>query len=73
MSLRLHAIISANPPEATAEVIAHCEPISVSESTCWVGVKNHQLPKPLKVGSRSSASRVDEICAPISQSNVRND
>lgn len=71
--MRLHAIISANPSKATAVVIAHCEPISVNESTCWVGVKSDQLPRPLKFASRTNAWRVDEICTLIPQPNAHDD
>jgi hypothetical protein len=73
MSLRLHAIVTANLPEATDEVIAHREPISVSGSIRWVSVKSHQYSKPPKRGRRTSAWRVDEIFALISHPDVRNE
>lgn len=73
MSMRLDATVTANPPEAADEAIAHCESISVRESICWVDVKNRHFPKPLKVGYRMSARPVDEICALIPQPNTRND
>jgi predicted DNA-binding transcriptional regulator AlpA len=73
MSMRLHAIVTANLPEATKEVTAPCGPISVSESTCWVGVKRRHFPKPMTLGSCTTGKRVKEIRALIPQPNARND
>jgi predicted DNA-binding transcriptional regulator AlpA len=36
-------------------------PIPVSKSTWWAGVKDGRFPKPVKLGTRISAWRVEDI------------
>lgn len=36
-------------------------PIPVSKSTWWAGVKSGRFPKPIKLGSRITAWRVEDI------------
>jgi prophage regulatory protein len=38
-------------------------PIPVSKSTWWVGVKSGRFPKPVKLGPRITAWRVEDIRA----------
>lgn len=40
-------------------------PIPVSKSTWWAGVKDGRFPKPVKLGPRITAWRVDDIRALI--------
>ncbi|MCB1518920.1 MAG: AlpA family phage regulatory protein [Hyphomicrobiaceae bacterium] len=47
--LRLPAIIAPNGP------------IPVSKSTWWAGVKNGRYPKPVKLSTRVTAWRVEDI------------
>jgi predicted DNA-binding transcriptional regulator AlpA len=51
--LRLSSIISPNGP------------IPVSRSTWWAGVKDGRYPKPVKLGPRITAWRVEDIRALI--------
>lgn len=43
-------------------ILAH---IPVSRSTWWAGVKSGRFPKPVKLGSRTTAWRVEDIRALI--------
>ena len=47
--VRLRAIIAPNGP------------IPVSKSTWWAGVKDGRFPKPVKLGPRTTAWRVEDI------------
>jgi prophage regulatory protein len=49
--LRLHSIIGPG------------NPIPVSKSTWWAGVKSGRYPQPVKLGPRITAWRVDDIRA----------
>lgn len=40
-------------------------PIPVSRSTWWAGVKSGRFPKPVKLGPRTTAWRVEDIRALI--------
>ncbi len=51
--IRLVSILSPNGP------------IPVSKSTWWAGVKDGRFPKPVKLGPRITAWRVDDIRALI--------
>ena len=58
--LRLHQIIgnpNADPPIPAL--------IPVSRSTWWAGVKDGRFPKSVKLGPRTTAWRVEDICALI--------
>ena len=44
-------------------IIAPNGPIPVSKSTWWAGVKDGRFPKPVKLGSRITVWRVDDIRA----------
>ena len=60
--LRLKQIIGnpvANPPIPPV--------IPVSRSTWWAGVKSGRFPKPIKLGPRITAWRVEDIRAFIAQ------
>ena len=46
-------------------VLAPKGPIPVSKSTWWEGVKSGRFPKPVKLGPRITAWRVEEIRALI--------
>ena len=46
-------------------VIAPAGPIPVSKSTWWAGVKSGRYPKPVKLGPRITAWRVEDIRALI--------
>ena len=42
-------------------------PIPVSKSTWWAGVKSGRFPKPVKLGPRTTAWRVEDIRSLIAQ------
>ncbi|MEH6725488.1 MAG: AlpA family phage regulatory protein [Hyphomicrobiales bacterium] len=42
-------------------ILAPSGPIPVSKSTWWAGVKDGRFPKPVKLGPRITAWRVDDI------------
>ncbi|SDF12688.1 helix-turn-helix transcriptional regulator [Thalassobaculum litoreum] len=42
-------------------ILAPGGPIPVSKSTWWAGVKSGRYPKPLKLGPRITAWRVEDI------------
>lgn len=44
-----------------ASILAPRGPIPVSKSTWWAGVKSGRYPKPLKLGPRITAWRVEDI------------
>ena len=46
-------------------ILAPNGPIPVSKSTWWTGVKDGRFPKPVKLGPRITAWRVDDIRALI--------
>jgi predicted DNA-binding transcriptional regulator AlpA len=46
-----------------ASIIAPAGPIPVSKSTWWAGVKTGRYPKPVKLGPRITAWRVEDIRA----------
>ena len=48
-------------------ILAPRGPIPVSKSTWWAGVKGGQFPKPVKLGPRITAWRVEDIRALIEQ------
>jgi prophage regulatory protein len=48
-----------------ASVLAPRGPIPVSRSTWWAGVKAGRYPKPVKLGPRITAWRVEDIRALI--------
>ena len=50
-----------------ASVLAPRGPIPVSKSTWWAGVKSGRFPKPVKLGPRTTAWRVEGIRALIAQ------
>jgi predicted DNA-binding transcriptional regulator AlpA len=43
------------------QILAPEGPIPVSKSTWWAGVKDGRFPKPVKLGTRISAWRVEDI------------
>ena len=43
-------------------------PIPVSRSTWWAGVKTGRFPKPVKLGPRTTAWRVEDIRALVENS-----
>jgi hypothetical protein len=60
--VRLHQILGdpkAEPPTPPV--------IPVSKSTWWQGVKTGRFPKPIKLGPRITAWRVDDILKLIAQ------
>jgi prophage regulatory protein len=42
-------------------IIAPSGPIPVSKSTWWQGVKDGRFPKPVKLGAKTMAWRVEDI------------
>lgn len=48
-----------------SSVLAPAGPIPVSKSTWWAGVKTGRYPKPMKLGPRITAWRVEDIRALI--------
>jgi predicted DNA-binding transcriptional regulator AlpA len=48
-------------------ILAPGGPIPVSKSTWWAGVKSGRFPKPVKLGPRVTAWRVEDIQSLIAQ------
>jgi predicted DNA-binding transcriptional regulator AlpA len=48
-------------------ILAPNGPIPVSKSTWWAGIKNGRYPKPVKLGPRITAWRVEDIHALIAE------
>jgi len=48
-----------------SSILAPLGPILVSKSTWWAGIKDGRFPKPIKLGSRITAWRVEDIRALI--------
>lgn len=46
-------------------ILAPAGPIPVSKSTWWAGVKDGRFPKPVKLGSRITVWRAEDIRALI--------
>ncbi len=46
-------------------ILAPIGPIPVSKSTWWAGIKTGRFPKPVKLGPRITAWRVEDIRALI--------
>jgi prophage regulatory protein len=44
-----------------SSIIAPLGPIPVSKSTWWAGIKDGRFPKPVKLGPRITAWRVEDI------------
>ncbi len=44
-----------------SSILAPAGPIPVSKSTWWAGVKSGRYPKPIKLGPRITAWRVEDI------------
>ncbi len=44
-----------------SSILAPSGPIPVSKSTWWAGVKSGRYPKPMKLGPRITAWRVEDI------------
>jgi prophage regulatory protein len=47
------------------DIIAPAGPLPISKSTWWAGIKAGRYPKPVKLGPRITAWRVDDIRARI--------
>jgi predicted DNA-binding transcriptional regulator AlpA len=61
---------SAEPPALAgflrlSSILAPSGPIPVGRSTWWAGVKTGRFPKPIKLGPRTTAWRVEDIRALI--------
>ena len=50
-----------------SSILAPKGPIPVSKSTWWAGIKTGRFPKPVKLGPRITAWRVEDIRALIEQ------
>ena len=48
-------------------ILAPYGPIPVSKSTWWAGIKDGRYPKPVKLGPRITAWRVEDIRSLISE------
>lgn len=44
-----------------SQILAPAGPIPVSKSTWWAGVKDGRFPKPMKLGSRVTVWRAEDI------------
>ncbi|WP_323012831.1 helix-turn-helix transcriptional regulator [Devosia sp.] len=62
----------SNQPELPAtgfirlsSILAPAGPIPVSKSTWWAGIKDGRFPRPVKLGPRITAWRVEDIRALI--------
>jgi predicted DNA-binding transcriptional regulator AlpA len=53
-----------------ASILAPRGPIPVSKSTWWAGVRSGRFPKPVKLGPRVTAWRVEDIRALIEKVSV---
>lgn len=53
-----------------ASILAPVGPIPVSKSTWWAGIKDGRFPKPVKLGPRITAWRVEDIRALIDRGRV---
>ena len=62
--LRLAAIVG-KPETETSRAVPPIYPVSAS--TWWAGVKSGRYPKPVKLGERVTAWRVEDIRALIEQ------
>lgn len=51
-------------------VLAPLGPIPVSKSTWWAGIKAGRFPKPVKLGPRITAWRVEDIRALIEKGGI---
>jgi predicted DNA-binding transcriptional regulator AlpA len=62
---RRQAIVSHRLPETgflrLNSILAPNGPIPVGRSTWWAGVKDGRYPKPVKLGARITAWRVEDI------------
>ncbi|MDP2804006.1 MAG: AlpA family phage regulatory protein [Phreatobacter sp.] len=62
--------MSHNPTQGLlrlSSIIAPRGPIPVSKSTWWAGVKDGRFPKPIKLGTRITAWRSEDINALIAK------
>jgi prophage regulatory protein len=50
-----------------SSILAPTGPIPVGRSTWWAGVKEGRFPKPVKLGPRTTAWRVEDILALINE------
>lgn len=50
-----------------SQIIGPNQPLPISNSTWWAGVKSGRFPQPVKLGPRTTAWRVEEIVALIAQ------
>lgn len=50
-----------------AAILAPRGPIPVSKSTWWQGIKDGRFPKPVKLGPKTTAWRVEDIRALIAR------
>jgi prophage regulatory protein len=48
-----------------ASILAPTGPIPIGRSTWWAGIKTGRFPKPVKLGPRTTAWRVEDIRALI--------
>ena len=46
-----------------SQILAPNGPIPVSESTWWAGIKSGRFPRPVKLGSRTTAWNVEDVLA----------
>lgn len=53
------------PPEGFVRLPVVVRVLGIGKTTWWVGVKDGRFPKPVKLGPRTSAWRVEDIRALI--------
>ncbi len=53
-----------------SSILAPTGPIPVSKSTWWAGIKEGRYPKPVKLGPRITAWRVEDIRELVEKGNV---
>jgi len=62
-----HSELPAEALLRLSAIIAPRGPIPVSKSTWWAGVKDGRFPKPVKLGSRITVWRAEDIRALIAR------
>ena len=56
-----HATLPETGLVRLTSILAPRGPIPVSKSTWWAGIKSGRFPKPVKLGPRTTAWRVEDV------------
>ena len=65
-----HKPKSPLPAEGFARLPVVLANIPVSKSSCWAGVKSGRYPKPVKLGPRMTAWRVEDMRSLIANTSI---